>query len=117
LQLFDKDNPLNKQVDYLFSTEGHIFPLQSKLRKKVWEDDGIVFNELSSQKSSPSVKGTSKKVTSESHSTCSQAYNLALKQFTGTSNGLNNDVTEYIAASNKTFSVSCLGADELLDLF
>ncbi|CAF0973158.1 unnamed protein product [Didymodactylos carnosus] len=41
--LFDEDNYLNKQGanHYIFTTEAHIIPLMSKLRKKVWENDGF----------------------------------------------------------------------------
>uniref|UniRef100_T1IJL9 alpha-1,2-Mannosidase n=1 Tax=Strigamia maritima TaxID=126957 RepID=T1IJL9_STRMM len=36
--LFDKDNYLNSHADeYIFSTEGHIFPVNIKLRNKMWE--------------------------------------------------------------------------------
>ena len=39
-QLFDKDNHLNKQASqYLFNTEGHIFPISEKFRRKPWEED------------------------------------------------------------------------------
>ena len=38
--LFDLDNPLHKSQDrYLFSTEGHIFPITSKMRHKPWENE------------------------------------------------------------------------------
>ena len=39
--LFDIDNPINGKDSerYLFTTEGHIFPISSKIREKVWEDD------------------------------------------------------------------------------
>ena len=39
--LFDTDNPIHGKDSerYLFTTEGHIFPITSKIRKKVWEDD------------------------------------------------------------------------------
>ena len=38
-QLFDKENYVNKNPHkFLFTTEGHIFPLLSKYRKKPWED-------------------------------------------------------------------------------
>lgn len=40
LQLFDVDNPLNKQFSkYLFTTEGHLLPIGSILRAKPWTDD------------------------------------------------------------------------------
>ena len=39
--LFDTDNPINRKDGerYLFTTEGHIFPISSKIREKVWDDD------------------------------------------------------------------------------
>jgi len=38
--LFDKDNHVNKHADeYIFSTEGHIFPIIPKLRTKSWEEE------------------------------------------------------------------------------
>ena len=40
LQLFDKDNHLNKHGSrYLFNTEGHIFPISQKFRRKPWEEE------------------------------------------------------------------------------
>ena len=39
-QLFDKDNHLNKHGSrYLFNTEGHIFPISQKFRRKPWEEE------------------------------------------------------------------------------
>ena len=39
-QLFDKDNHLNKHpTEYLFTTEGHIFPISKEFRKKPWETE------------------------------------------------------------------------------
>lgn len=36
-QLFDVDNPVNKLAShYLFTTEGHIFPLLQQSRRKPW---------------------------------------------------------------------------------
>jgi hypothetical protein len=39
--LFDTENPINRKGGerYLFTTEGHIFPISSKIREKVWNDD------------------------------------------------------------------------------
>ncbi|XP_061187713.1 ER degradation-enhancing alpha-mannosidase-like protein 1 [Saccostrea echinata] len=38
--LFDKDNHLNKaQSKYVFNTEGHMFPISSRFRRKPWETD------------------------------------------------------------------------------
>ncbi|RWS01214.1 ER degradation-enhancing alpha-mannosidase-like 1, partial [Dinothrombium tinctorium] len=38
-KLFDFDNPINKHpTRYIFSTEGHLFPLSSSLRNKDWKD-------------------------------------------------------------------------------
>ena len=41
--LFDTENPLHGKNSerYLFTTEGHIFPITSKIREKVWKDDFI----------------------------------------------------------------------------
>lgn len=39
-QLFDFDNPLNNDAaKFLFSTEGHIFPLSWRYRRKTWSDE------------------------------------------------------------------------------
>ena len=38
-QLFDKDNHLNKHASkYVFSTEGHVFPIDKRFRVKPWEE-------------------------------------------------------------------------------
>ncbi|RZF37279.1 hypothetical protein LSTR_LSTR005611 [Laodelphax striatellus] len=35
--LFDKDNYINKRYEkFVFSTEGHIFPIEARFRKKAW---------------------------------------------------------------------------------
>ena len=37
--LFDIDNPINKNADqYLFTTEGHVFPLKQNFRTKIWDE-------------------------------------------------------------------------------
>lgn len=39
-QLFDRDNHVNKHAsNYLFNTEGHIFPISQMFRDKPWEED------------------------------------------------------------------------------
>lgn len=39
-QLFDKDNHVNKQASrYLFSTEGHLFPVSQIFREKHWKEE------------------------------------------------------------------------------
>ncbi len=39
VQLFDEDNPLNKHpTKYVFTTEGHVFPVRSAYRKQFWEN-------------------------------------------------------------------------------
>ena len=40
-QLFDEENYLNQHGanHYIFTTEAHIIPLMSRLRKKIWEED------------------------------------------------------------------------------
>jgi len=41
-QLFDVDNPLNKQFSkYLFTTEGHLLPIGSILREKPWKREEV----------------------------------------------------------------------------
>ncbi|RWS29972.1 ER degradation-enhancing alpha-mannosidase-like 1, partial [Leptotrombidium deliense] len=38
--LFDFDNPLNRYpTRYIFSTEGHVFPVSSKMRNNNWQQD------------------------------------------------------------------------------
>uniref|UniRef100_A0A1B6JXA9 alpha-1,2-Mannosidase n=1 Tax=Homalodisca liturata TaxID=320908 RepID=A0A1B6JXA9_9HEMI len=40
--LFDKDNYVNQHFDkYIFSTEGHLFPVDAKFREKPWVDANI----------------------------------------------------------------------------
>ncbi|XP_015787790.1 ER degradation-enhancing alpha-mannosidase-like protein 1 isoform X1 [Tetranychus urticae] len=56
--LFDVDNPLNKDAaKFIFSTEGHIFPVSWRYRRKTWKDDdfeGENESNLSSDKKSDS---------------------------------------------------------------
>ena len=41
VQLFDKDNHVNKALSsYLFTTEGHVLPIDRRWRRKPWEGDG-----------------------------------------------------------------------------
>ncbi|XP_023726969.1 ER degradation-enhancing alpha-mannosidase-like protein 1, partial [Cryptotermes secundus] len=41
--LFDKDNYVNKHFSkYVFSTEGHLFPVDVQFRSKVWEERTMV---------------------------------------------------------------------------
>ena len=51
--LFDTDNPINTMGErYLFSTEGHVFPIEEKFRQNIWEffdDDDDVQPEKSRQ--------------------------------------------------------------------
>jgi hypothetical protein len=45
LQLFDKDNYVNKHFSkYVFSTEGHLFPVAVQFRSKVWDERTMVAN-------------------------------------------------------------------------
>lgn len=38
--LFDTDNHINKNNErYLFTTEGHVFPIREHYQRKVWEED------------------------------------------------------------------------------
>lgn len=40
--LFDFANPINQQSsNYLFTTEGHIFPISNRFRPKSWDVDGL----------------------------------------------------------------------------
>ena len=40
VQLFDKDNHVNKALSrYLFTTEGHLFPIDGRWRHKPWQGD------------------------------------------------------------------------------
>ena len=47
--LFDTDNPINRKDSerFLFTTEGHVFPITSKIREKIWQDDFINQNTYS----------------------------------------------------------------------
>uniref|UniRef100_A0A669BWW1 alpha-1,2-Mannosidase n=1 Tax=Oreochromis niloticus TaxID=8128 RepID=A0A669BWW1_ORENI len=39
-QLFDEDNPLHKSDNkYIFTTEGHVVPIDKRFREKQWNDD------------------------------------------------------------------------------
>lgn len=39
LQLFDEDNPLHKSDNkYIFTTEGHVVPVDQRFRDKQWDD-------------------------------------------------------------------------------
>ena len=48
LQLFDEDNPLHKSDNkYIFTTEGHVVPIDKRFREKQWSDmfpceDGVL---------------------------------------------------------------------------
>ena len=38
--LFDTENPINKNGEqYIFTTEGHVFPVREQLRSKIWDMD------------------------------------------------------------------------------
>lgn len=38
-QLFDEDNPLHKFASkYIFTTEGHVVPIDPRFRQKSWEE-------------------------------------------------------------------------------
>jgi hypothetical protein len=38
-QLFDDDNPLHKSENkYIFTTEGHVVPIDARFREKQWND-------------------------------------------------------------------------------
>lgn len=47
-QLFDEDNPLHKSDSkYIFTTEGHVVPIDKRFREKQWSDvfpceDGVL---------------------------------------------------------------------------
>lgn len=39
MQLFDEDNPLHKSDNkYIFTTEGHVVPIDKRFREKQWSD-------------------------------------------------------------------------------
>lgn len=50
LQLFDEDNPLHKSDNkYIFTTEGHVVPIDKRFREKQWSDvfpceDGVLMD-------------------------------------------------------------------------
>ena len=54
--LFDTENPIHGKVGekFLFTTEGHVFPISSKIREKVWKDDflddGDVLSDYTNEK-------------------------------------------------------------------
>ena len=54
--LFDTENPIHgkNSEKFLFTTEGHIFPISSKIREKVWKDDFLddenMFGEYKAEK-------------------------------------------------------------------
>lgn len=40
--LFDADNPVNRDAErFVFTTEGHLFPVDGEYRRKVWEEEDI----------------------------------------------------------------------------
>ena len=42
--LFDTDNPINKMADqYIFTTEGHVFPIRHQFRHKIWEEEDFFY--------------------------------------------------------------------------
>lgn len=60
LQLFDEDNPLHKSDNkYIFTTEGHVVPIDKRFREKQWSDffpcdDGKLKEREANQKPPPS---------------------------------------------------------------
>jgi len=43
--LFDENNPVNTHsISYLFTTEGHIFPISERFHTRSWEEDGAIFD-------------------------------------------------------------------------
>ena len=72
-QLFDEENYLNKNpMKYIFSTEGHIFPITKQFRVKPWKDSSL-------DKQSESMQSTGAPIVkSRSNST----YNNVSKQKT-----------------------------------
>lgn len=43
--LFDEDNPLHKSENkYIFTTEGHVVPIDKRFRENVWKDEVVVAN-------------------------------------------------------------------------
>lgn len=56
LQLFDKENQVNKlAAKYLFTTEGHLFPISQKFREKVWEQETPVKTDRDTKMGSKTV--------------------------------------------------------------
>ena len=61
-QLFDKENHLNTQASrYLFSTEGHIFPIKAQFHTKPWLDkDDINFSPTLNSRHSTAHQATNR---------------------------------------------------------
>ena len=46
-QLFDTENYVNKHsAQFVFTTEGHLFPIAAQYRQKSWEKEGIYSQSL-----------------------------------------------------------------------
>ena len=56
-QLFDTENHLNQDSSkYVFSTEGHILPIDKKFREKPWEEQtGTMGKPLVEEKQGPVI--------------------------------------------------------------
>lgn len=60
LQLFDEDNPLHKSDNkYIFTTEGHVVPIDKRFREKQWKDlfpceEGVLVERESGHRPPPS---------------------------------------------------------------
>lgn len=56
--LFDEDNHANRETSrYIFSTEGHIFPIKAEFRRKTWEEDASRAESEQNAKKAPEEQG------------------------------------------------------------
>ena len=103
-QLFDLDNPVNKYSDYIFSTEGHIFRIHSKFRKKAWLEDNVSFDAVEVPKSSSPVD-TSSPLPKTSASASDQAVEVESINTASNHETLDSDVVVSSPAGNMTYQV------------
>ena len=112
-QLFDKDNYLNRHSSqYMFSTEGHVFPVHKMFRTKPWlQSQDEENDDKLSRKSSASVafvKSSSASEEDES-TTCDSGLEESGNVPVTSRQQLDQDVIVYSTASNITHSVSLNG--------
>jgi mannosidase alpha-like ER degradation enhancer 1 len=80
--LFDAENPLNRDpTGFIFSTEGHIFPVDHRFRTKFWENSSGAFplKEISSVIIDPKAKARNVTVSSCQRMNEERGYLLPLK--------------------------------------